>query len=168
MSGTVNRRDAISAGIVMVFAIGIYATSRTFPQGPSDAPGAGLYPAFIAGCLFVLGAVQILQSVVLEPTEREGPSLSPTALKRLVPPLVGLVAYILILPVTGFLVGTIVFVAGFMRYSGVTAYWKSVPLAFGVSVILQYVFGGFLHVPLPEGVIPFARLLPLLETGVLV
>ena len=71
MSVTLNRRDAISAGVVMVFAAGVFATSRGLPSGPSDTPGAGIYPAFLALCLFALAIVQIVQSVVLQPTEEE-------------------------------------------------------------------------------------------------
>jgi len=74
--------------------------------------------------------------------------------------------YILLLPVTGFLVGTVLFLVLLMRYSQINDYRRSLPISAGVAVLLQFVFGQFLGVPLPEGVFPVARYLPGLWLGV--
>lgn len=165
MDTRVNWRDIISAGVIMLFAIAVFVVSRQLPTGPSDTPGPGVYPAFIAGCLFVLGIVQIIQSIVLEPPELQGPDISLPALKRLVPPFLGLFVYILLLPVLGFLIGTFLFLVLLMRYSNLTNYRTTMPISIAVAVVLQYIFGRLLRVPLPEGLFPIIRLFPLLKLG---
>ena len=160
MGDTVTRKGLVSAGLVMAFAVLIFARSIQFPAERSGTPGPGIYPAFIAVCLFVLGTIQVIQTFVLEPSERDGPPISREAMKRLVVPVSSMLVYILLLPLTGFLVGTVLFLVLLMRHAQITDYWRSVPISAGVAVLLQFVFGQFLGVPLPEGVFPVARYLP--------
>lgn len=168
MVSELNERDIISAGVIITFAIAVFVMSRRLPTGPSDTPGPGVYPAFIAVCLFFLGIVQIIQSIVLDPREREGPELSLAALKRLTPPFIGLLMYILLLPVMGFLIGTSLFLLLLIRYSNITEYRISVPISVGVAITLQYVFGTLLRVPLPDGMIAITRLLAMLHARVVI
>jgi len=166
MNDTEKRRNLVSAGLVILLAVLVFARSIQFPAERSGTPGPGIYPAFIAICLFVLGALQVVQTFVLEPSERKGPPISREAMKRLIVPVCSMFVYILLLPVTGFLVGTVLFLVLLMRYSQINDYRRSLPISAGVAVLLQFVFGQFLGVPLPEGVFPVARYLPGLWLGV--
>ena len=163
-----NIGDALSASIVMIFGIVVFARSRQFPSEAAGTPGAGLYPAFIAVSLFVLGLILLMQSYILSGSKKDTPPLSSAAIKKLIVPTLALLGYILLLSVAGFLLSTVVFLVALMRYSGVNKYQRSAPISITVAIVLQYVFSGFLNVPIPEGIIPVSRLLPSLQVGVMI
>jgi uncharacterized membrane protein len=161
ISVNTRRGELVTPLLVIVFAASVFLVSRTLPEARSGGPGADLYPMFISACLLILGVIQLIQNVAFDFQEPDGPPVTLEAARKLVVPVFALVAYILLLPVIGYLVGTMFYLVGFMRYSGITNYRRSVPVSVGIAIATQYIFGGILNVPLPEGIIPFARLLPM-------
>jgi hypothetical protein len=55
------------------------------------------------------------------------------------------------MPILGFVIDTVAFLVVSTLYSGVASYRRSGALAVGLGLALHYVFGEFLHIPLPEG-----------------
>ena len=72
-----------------------------------------------------------------------------------------MVGYVVLMPILGFLIGTILFLIVSMHFSGVERVRRSVPAAVGLTLVLYYVFVAFLRVPLPENAfLPIRRMLP--------
>jgi hypothetical protein len=163
MSVTIERADAYAALLFLALAVAIYVASGGLPDPGGSGPGPAFFPRVIAACIAVLAVVQLGQSVLhSDATVHE---VTSTVAKRVVVPAVLLVAYVATLPTLGFVVGTVVFMAVLQWYSGVESARVIAAFSLGITVVLQYVFGSLLHIPLPEGVVPVARLLPVLGVG---
>lgn len=131
-------------------------------QFPDDGElGSGFFPIAISVGILVFAALDI---VLADDAELE---LSYDDLKVVGVVFVGLTAYVGLMPVTGFLVGTMAFLAVILHYSGVGSKVTIASVAVLLPVALYYVFSQLFLVRMPEGIIPFSRLLPRLPLGVL-
>ncbi len=78
-----------------------------------------------------------------------------------------LLLYLGLMPILGFLVGTIAFLPIILYYSGIRSKITIISISICLPVALFYIFSRFFLVRLPEGIIPFSRLLPTLPLGVI-
>lgn len=69
-------------------------------------------------------------------------------------------AYVVLMPVTGFLVGTMLFIPLTLYYSGVRSTMTIIALSVVFPIVLFFIFSQLFLISLPEGIIPFSRLLP--------
>lgn len=163
MSIRITRTDEIAAVLLVAFAAGVFLVSRSFPSGVAGTPGPALFPRFIAGGIAVLAALQFADAVASrDQTER---AVTGDDLVRFAVPAAFLVGYALVLPFAGFLLTTAAFLVAVMYYSGARDLRVTAPLAAAISVVLQNVFVGFLHVPLPEGPLGLGRVVSLLTVA---
>jgi|AntRauTorcE11898_2_1112593.scaffolds.fasta_scaffold07353_2 putative tricarboxylic transport membrane protein len=157
------RTDELTSVLLVAFAVSVFLVSDSFPSGVGGTPGPALYPRFIAGGIAVLAVIQFIDAVVLrESTEQ---TVARGDLIRFGIPVALLLGYALVLPLAGFLFTTVGFLVAVMYYSGARDLRMTVPLAFAISVVLQNVFVGFLHVPLPGGPLDLGRAVSLTVTG---
>ncbi|WP_248909913.1 tripartite tricarboxylate transporter TctB family protein [Halocatena marina] len=159
MTAKLTRTDEIAAVLLILFSLGVYLASKPFPSGPTNAPGAGFFPQLIAAGISILAVIQFVKSVLDDANTSYSVTL--TGISRVVIPIMLSAAFVLTMPLFGFLVGSMVFLIALMRYSGAQSYLTIVPVSIAVSLVLHYIFVEFLHVPLPEsGILPVSRLLP--------
>ncbi|OYR52634.1 hypothetical protein DJ73_10330 [Halorubrum sp. Ea1] len=159
MSLEFTRTDEIGSVLLVAFAIGVFFVSRSFPSGVGGTPGPALFPRFIAGGIAILALIQFVDAIVSR--DPIGKTVTRDDIIRFGAPVTLLVGYALVLPLAGFLLTTIVFLVAVMYYSGAHNLRVIVPLAFGISAVLQNVFVGFLHVPLPDGPFGLGRAISL-------
>ncbi|MBX0293979.1 tripartite tricarboxylate transporter TctB family protein [Haloarcula nitratireducens] len=145
----ISRTDEVASGLLIAFAVSVYIVSSDFPSGVAGTPGPALFPRFIAGGIALLAVLQFVNAIVSQDSKRQ--SVTTDDLVQFGVPVAFLIGYAIVLPITGFLLTTIAFLTIVMYYSGVRDLKVGVPLAVGISIVLQNVFVGFLHVPLPEG-----------------
>lgn len=165
MALTIRRTDEIAAVLLLGLAAGVFIATRGYPGALAGTPGPGFFPRAIAVALAAMALVQLATGVLDESGESR---ISAEDVRRIGVPVAFLIAYVLVLPLLGFFLTTTVFLAALMYYSGARDLRVSVPLAVVVSIVLQNVFVGFLHVPLPAGEVPIRELfsLSLAATGV--
>jgi len=149
MSIRITRTDEVASVLLVAFAAGVYLVSESFPSGVAGTQGPALFPRFIVGTIAGLAALQFVNAALVEETGER--FVTRDDLVRFAVPAAFLVGYAGLLPVTGFLLTTVGFLAVVMFYSGVRDPKVGPALAIGISIVLQNVFVGFLHVPLPEG-----------------
>lgn len=159
MSLQIRHTDKVAAVLLVGLSVGVFVASRDFPSGFGDSPGAAFFPRLIVSVIALLAGVLFVRSIASSDTRTY--DVSTTDVRRFAVPVAALVAYVALMPILGFVLDTITFLIVLMRYSGVESYWRSASLAVGLGVVLYYVFGEFLHIPLPEGsVVSVARWLP--------
>lgn len=159
MSLQIRYTNELAAVLLAGVSAGVYVASRDFPSGFAGAPGAAFFPRLIASVIALLAGVLFVRSLVTG--DHRSYDVSLADVERFVVPVGLLVAYVALMPVLGFVLDTVLFLVAMMRYSGVDSYGASVSLAAALGVVLHYVFGEFLHIPLPEGsVVAVARWLP--------
>ncbi|WP_336037207.1 tripartite tricarboxylate transporter TctB family protein [Halobacterium yunchengense] len=165
MTIRISHTDKIASGLVFLLAAAVFFVSEDFPGG-YGATGPALFPRVIVGLMAGFALVQVARRVKRGDPKTHEVSLSAVKTVAVVAAMV--VGYILLMPYLGFLVGTVAFLVVAMYYSGISELRRTVPISFGVTLALFYLFGEFLHVPLPESaILPVSRLLPsMLSVGV--
>ncbi|WP_134672355.1 tripartite tricarboxylate transporter TctB family protein [Halorussus marinus] len=159
MAIDIRHTDKVGAALLVALSAGVFVASRDFPSGFGETPGAAFFPRVIAATIALLAAVLLVRSVVARDPRTH--SVGTEAVVRFAVPAGFLLAYVLVMPAVGFVLGTLGFLVGLMWYSGVRRLRTSVPLGVAIAVVLHYVFRAFLRVPLPEGsVVSLSEFLP--------
>lgn len=150
--------NPLAVAFILVSLVVIYAASQ-FPD--SGEVGPGFFPIVTASGIIVFTGIDLFIGDNLE-FEISDHNLKAAGLAFIL-----VVVYVGLMPLTGFLVGTILFLPLMLYYSGV----RSKPIIATVSVvfpiILFYIFSQLFLISLPEGIVPFSRLLPPLPLAVI-
>lgn len=141
--------EKITPLLFVLFSAAVFIVSNNFPSGVGGTPGPALFPRFIAACIAFFAIMQFAYSVRSE--KRDVQSIDSNHILQFAVPMLSLVTYALLLPLTGFFLTTTGFLSGMMYYSGVNRIRVGLPLGIIITTILYNVFVQFLKVPLPEG-----------------
>lgn len=158
MTYKIRHTEKAAGALLILFAVAVFVESADYRTGPSADPGTAFFPRTIAILLAVFGGIQIVQSYRTGETRTF--EIERQVAKRVVGAALAPIVYLLMLPIGGFLLSTTAFLIGFMYYSGARSVTRMIASSLVVTLGLFYVFGTVFYVPLPEGVIPISRLLP--------
>lgn len=142
----------ILAGVA-VFLLGIATTVvawTTLPYGGDFGPGPGFLPLWLGIALTVCSLPVIITD--LRNTDRSEKLFRPETLTCL-KVLTLIVTVFLVLPVLGFSTGLALITAGGMRIMGRRSWVSCVVIVVGTAVGIHYLFGQWLSIPLPKGMI---------------
>jgi putative tricarboxylic transport membrane protein len=149
--------DALIGLALLAFAAALAIYSQTFPPIPGQQYGAAVFPTLIAagfagsGLLLILSGLRQHAPLVAWADwarERHG-------LRNVVVTVAAILVYILASERLGFILTMIPILFLMLRLFAVS--WvTSIAVAVLVTFLIQYIFGEFLYVPLPWGVLaPF-------------
>jgi len=142
--------DFIGAAVVLILGLAVIFFSAQMEYYSEFGPGPGFLPLWvgicITGCAVVL-VFNILRKhgkvgAFLKPRTREGFKL-----------LIIIIATFLLLPFLGFSIGFGLFAGITMRIMGRHRWITCGLTAVGIAIGIRYVFGHWLSIPLPTGVI---------------
>jgi len=142
--------DLIGGVVVLLCGLAIVFFSSQLPYSSEFGPGPGFLPFWlgigIAGCA-VLVLMKILKQrnrteVFFKPLTRLGVQM-----------LVMIVIAFLLLPLLGFSVGLALFTATAMRVIGKHPMLMCGLTAIGTAIGIHFVFGEWLSIPLPTGIV---------------
>jgi len=145
-------RANILAGLT-VFLLGIATTVvawTTLPYGGDFGPGPGFLPLWLGIGLTVCSLPVIITD--LRNKDRSEKLFRPETLKCL-KVLILIVTVFLVLPVLGFSAGLALITAGGMRIMGKRSWVSCAVAVIGTAVGIHYLFGQWLSIPLPKGMI---------------
>jgi len=146
----VRREDLIVAAVALL--VGLLVAVDSVPRFTSrGAMGPGAFPLLLAIVVTLCAALLIGRAVrdrALAPAVEwpRGPALRRVALCA-----GALFAYVLTLPLLGFPLATVLLLLLFLRFLGTYRWRSAVPLAAGGVLVIWYVFGVLLYMPLPRG-----------------
>ncbi|GAA0236252.1 tripartite tricarboxylate transporter TctB family protein [Haladaptatus pallidirubidus] len=158
----INRDKIRSNPLALVFiviSIAVILFASRFPDNGQVGPG--FFPIIISAGIIVFAIVDL---IVDDDTELE---MIDFDFKSAALVFVLLLLYLGLMPVLGFLIGTMVFLPIVLYYSGIRSKITIISISICLPVALFYIFSRFFLVRLPEGIIPFSRLLPTLPIGVI-
>jgi putative tricarboxylic transport membrane protein len=138
---------------VAVLLLGITTTMvawLTLPYTGEFGPGPGFLPLWLGVTLTVCALPVIVTD--LRSTEKSEKLFRPETAKCL-KVLILIVTVFLMLPVLGFSVGLALITAGGMRLLGRHGWVSCVVTVIGTAVCIHYLFGQWLGIPLPKGMI---------------
>jgi putative tricarboxylic transport membrane protein len=118
--------------------------------------GPGHYPIAVAGLMAILAVLLFWQTFRFEKQidpagDDEEQSRDSRGFRHLIIGFVFFLTYVILVPLIGFVMASIVFVFCFIRLIGQFNYWLSGVLALGIPALLWTVFAYLLTVPLPKG-----------------
>jgi hypothetical protein len=142
----------IIAGVA-VFLLGIATTAAawlTLPYTGDFGPGPGFLPLWLGIALTVCSIPVIITD--LRTKEKSERLFRPETAKCL-KVLILIVTVFLALPVFGFSAGLALITGGGMRLMGKHSWVSCVVTVIGTAVCIHYLFGQWLSIPLPKGMI---------------
>lgn len=140
-------------GGVVVFLLGIATTVAawlTLPYTGEFGPGPGFVPFWLGLTLTVCAVPVIITD--LRRTERSGKLFRPETWQCL-KVLILIVAVFLLLPILGFSAGLALITGGGMRLMGKHSWVTCAATVIATAVCIHYLFGQWLTIPLPKGLI---------------
>ena len=138
---------------VAVFLLGITTTILawlTLPYTGEFGPGPGFVPLWLGITLTVCALPVIIAD--LRNKDRSEKLFRPETAKCL-KVLILIVTVLLVLPLLGFSAGLALITAGGMRLMGKHRWLSSVMTAIATAVCIHYLFGEWLSIPLPKGML---------------
>jgi putative tricarboxylic transport membrane protein len=134
-----------------------WAVDLPFPSFARVAKmGPGHYPIAVAGLLGLLSVLLFGQTFrdakhAGSAEDDEEQSRDPGGFRHLITGFAFFLGYVILVPLIGFVLASVVFVFCFIRLIGRFNYWLSGALALGIPALLWTVFAYLLTVPLPKG-----------------
>lgn len=118
--------------------------------------GPGHYPIAVAGLLAILAVLLFWQTFHSDKytgsaKDEEEQTIDPRGFRHLIIGFGFFLIYVILVPLIGFVLASIVFVFCFVCLIGRFNYWLSGVLALGIPALLWTVFAYLLTVPLPKG-----------------
>jgi putative tricarboxylic transport membrane protein len=150
-------RDGIAGLILLAISLVLLVKSFQLPSLPIVPVGPGFYPAIVLSLMAVASALLVLQDLVKRrPTAAAGAGDAPPRNYRLVVVAFAIVgAYVVLLPLVGFRVATVLFVGALQAALGrpqTARQWGVlVAIALGTAMVSYFVFERYLLVLLPRG-----------------
>ncbi|HEX9905760.1 MAG TPA: tripartite tricarboxylate transporter TctB family protein [Propylenella sp.] len=150
--------DAVLGGSLVIFAIALAVYAQAFPDIPGQQYGASVFPTVVAfgfaGAGLVLIAAGVRQHAPLVAwadwaRERHG-------LRNVVVSVAAVVFYIVASDALGFILTMLPILVVMLRLFGV-GWLTTGAVALVVTLLIQYVFGSLLYVPLPWGLLEPVR-----------
>ena len=150
--------DAVSGAVLLVFAAALAFWSQGFPAIPGQQYGAAVFPTLVAAGLATCGVLMIASGV-----RQGGPVLTWAewagerhGLRNVVVTVAAVLFYILAAETLGFMLTMAPILLIMLRMLRV-GWLASFALAILVTLAIQYLFGSFLYVPLPWGILTPVR-----------
>ncbi|MBK5957477.1 hypothetical protein CCR97_04530 [Rhodoplanes elegans] len=149
-------RDLVTGTLLLVVAlvwIGLVLT--TIPDAPGSPSSARTFPLASGIALAVLAGVVLVGAMVrtsAAPTQKAGPGLDALEWRGIAATFGFLAVYILLLKLTGFLIGTVVVLAAFLHLVlGKRSPWLLIGYPVGFALAIWLILGKLLAVYLPIG-----------------
>ena len=146
------KANIITASLFILAALGIiWHTHSTFPAGQAGVPGPGIFPIIIAVALVVMAVMIILHYVRLkEDTPIDW--VKPDNLRAYLA-MGAMIAYILVIPLVGFYVTSLVFLMAMIRWFSKRSYVYTGAVSVCIMGFVYAVFTLLLRVPLHFGLL---------------
>lgn len=148
--------DKVIGAFALVGGVAILAGTLEFREIPGQQFGSAFFPRIIGIAMMCCGAVMTLRGVP-GALFRQSPMLKGAAGLRVLGVFIGIVLWMMLVPMAGFIAATAVLIGVLSLLAGASVI-PAVATAGSISLLLSLLFSYLLRVPLPPGVVE--RLLP--------
>jgi putative tricarboxylic transport membrane protein len=149
----VRQADRITAALLLAFAVAFSVGAlKNYQWWGSGGPGPAFMPFWLGLVMALLALMMLVRSLK---QQHPGETWLPRGegLRDLLVVLAATIAYVVLLNVTGMVIGTALYLAILVRYLGRHPWWVTAAVAVGAAFFNWLVFVHWLHVPMPEGMI---------------
>lgn len=143
--------DALVAGaLAVLMLLWLWQASR-LPYTVEGRPGPGFFPVWLSAVGALL-SLSVLVTAVRKPPPSDEPSSRWAGTVRLVGALLGAVAFLVLIPVLGFIVGLGLYLTYLCLVVMRIRVVSGLALSLGTAAVIYLVFGLVLDIPFPTGV----------------
>ena len=142
--------DLIGGAVVLILGLAVIYFSSQLEYYSEFGPGPGFLPLWIGICITVF-AIYLLINILRKP-QKAGDFLKPRT-REGVKLLIIIIATFLLLPLLGFSIGFGLFAGVTMRVMGKHGWVACGLTAVCIAIGIRYVFGHWLSIPLPTGIV---------------
>jgi putative tricarboxylic transport membrane protein len=139
---------ALALFFLALGAIVVYDSARLGARWADDGPQTGYFPFYI-GALICVASLANLIAATRAPQGRTFVEVG--QLKLVLAVLVPSAIYVALIGWLGIYVASALFIAFFMRRLGHFAWWKTIAVSIGNSVVFFLIFEVWFKIPLPKG-----------------
>ena len=149
-------RDGIAGLVLLVISLVLLVQSFQLPSLPIVPVGPGFYPAIVLSFMAAASALLVLQDLMRGRAPADAGRETPRRNYRLVVIAFAIVgAYVVLLPLLGFRIATVLFVAALqaaLSRPPTARHWMVLAaIALGTAAVSYFVFERYLLVLLPRG-----------------
>jgi hypothetical protein len=119
-----------------------------------EGPRPGFFPFYVSLFIIVASLYNLAQAVVVNGI-KQGIFSSWEQLRRVMSVVAPATAYVVLVPIIGMYVSSMLLIGVFMMWLGRYSAWKTLPIAIGVPVVAYVVFERYFQIALPKGPIEY-------------
>ncbi len=147
------KANFIVSGVFSTFSLVVIFIAKGYPPSNHGVPGPGMFPIIIA-LLTLLSAIVLFVKTLRMPAASDVTiDLKSRAILNVYVTMGGLILYIAILPLIGFVTTTAVMLTLYIRWFSRRPWWKCILIALLFTVGIFVLFGTVLNVPMRFGLI---------------
>ena len=153
--GVVTNRtmNMVVALALMTVAVIVMVASYRLGAGwePNVGPGSGYFPFYVALFMLITSTVTLLQQLFQNRGNNGGSFIAYHEMLMVLQVLVPMTIFVVLSIYIGIYISTFLFIGFFMTWHGRYPFYKTIPLAIAVPIVLFVVFEIWFLVPLPKG-----------------
>jgi hypothetical protein len=151
------RSDRWLSLVWMALGLGQCFESWRLGLGTVSEPESGFMPFVLGLVIITLSAILLVESslAVKQASGKKGSLWSEVHWRRILWVSLLLLIYALLLPKIGYLLATFLLTVFLLKGGESMRWWTALVIGFLTSVITYYVFGIWLSVPFPQGILSF-------------
>jgi len=140
----------VALALMLVATIVMVSSYRLGAGWAKDVgPDSGYFPFYVSLIMFVTSGVTLAQHLLTR--DRGGSFLAPTELVMVLSILIPMGIFVVLSLYIGIYISTFLFITFFMTWHGRYPFYKTLPVALVVPVVLFIIFEVWFLVPLPKG-----------------
>lgn len=136
--------------ILAVLGIIIVFTSLKYGFGTFRTPGPGLFPFFIGLSVLIFSLALLISEFR---TQLRSASLNREDLKTFLLMIFAFCTWILVMPVFGYVVVTVLVTYGICKIMNLEGWWKPLSVSVGTALFIYFLFDYCLYIDLPKGIL---------------
>jgi len=136
--------------ILAVLGIIIVFTSLKYGFGTFRTPGPGLFPFFIGLSVLIFSLALLISEFR---TQLRSASLNREDLKTFLLMIFAFCTWILVMPVFGYVVVTVLVMYGICKIMNLEGWWKPLSVSVGTALFIYFLFDYCLYIDLPKGIL---------------
>ncbi|MGW0810871.1 tripartite tricarboxylate transporter TctB family protein [Nonomuraea sp. NPDC002799] len=146
------RRGRMIVGAVLFVTGAVYtAHAFTLPMGTLAQPGAAMFPIIVGAATLVVSVITIVEAKFTVKVSGEYERPAPGRAKIVLGLAATILAYLLLLPLLGQYLASVLFGAAAVWLLGTRPWWKAAVQGVLLGLVISYVFLELLGVRLPAG-----------------
>jgi len=147
------KKEILLSIFFMIISMTIYILTYQFPK-QTVALSPKVFPQFVSACLFILSLVLLIQGITGIKKESEQKkvklALNNIFLLKILTMIILAFFYLRILPLTGYIISTPLFLAGSMLLFNEKRWFLIVPVSIVATALLYILFRIVFKIPLPR------------------